>query len=163
MAQLPCVHSPPLLLSKNWSTDVSVSAQNLGQFKNMPRSVWELFLGLFLCSSLSVCTSFCLFYLFLSLLTFCLFMLFCQHFCLHLFFLTQLVSPFRWSVNWCKFVNTLGRPHPWETTWWKRMMCLQMWNVFLSLSLTWKNRRSLTCVFFRRCWSVFPSPVFMKL
>ena len=30
---------PPLLLSKNWSTDVSVSAQNLGQFKNMPQSV----------------------------------------------------------------------------------------------------------------------------
>jgi len=39
MAQLPCVLSPPLLLSKNWSTDVPVTAQNLGQFKNMPLSM----------------------------------------------------------------------------------------------------------------------------
>ncbi len=140
---------------------MSVCTQNLGQFKNMPLSVWELFLGLFLCSSLSLFVPPVIVY-FSVCLPFYLFVLF-PFLLVHLCSLTHSSSSFRWSANWCKFVNTSGRPHPWETTWWKRTMCLQMWNVSLSSSLTWKNRRNLTCVFFRRCWSVFLSQVFRKL
>lgn len=49
--------SPCFCWAKSRAQMCQWALMNLGQFKNMPLSVWELFLGLLLCSSLIFCSA----------------------------------------------------------------------------------------------------------